>query len=64
MCLQGVDVGAGYSAGSTLTGASVSIGRPSSTQRGRPPFIILDLLWPKLRNIKRARGEENTPCVS
>lgn len=45
-------------------GGLTSTGKPSTSQRGSPPSRILDFSWPKALNMKSARGDENTPCVS
>ena len=45
----------------SVFGADVSIGNPSSIQRGRPPSRTLELRCPKVRNMNRARGAEKMP---
>jgi len=35
-----------------------------NSQAGKPPPNTLEFVWPNARNVKRARGEENTAWVS
>jgi hypothetical protein len=40
------------------------MGKPSASQRSKPPSRILEFVCPNAWNIKSARGDENTPCES
>ena len=54
----------GYSDFLACAGGLSSSGKPSACQRGNPPSRMLDLSCPNALNMKSARGDENTPCVS